>query len=189
MLTLFPKRNLYLCAVKRNAANQPDMKRTVLPTYLRHTILLLLTLSAMTARAQEVRDDKKIARPDSIDRDYEEWLRNEPIRPQNSDSNILQPMPPSDLGITDPLKAEPNHPKVSPDLVIMNDKMRTDMQLAYQSGWLERERQAQKGSMPMVGINPVNVAVMVIKRLIFGKNHKSKKQRRREQMQRILEEY
>jgi len=189
MLTFFPNQNPYLCTVKRNAANQPDMKRTMLPTHWRHTILLLLTLSAMTAGAQEVRDDKKLARPDSIDRDYEEWLRNEPIRPQNADSSILQPMPPSDLGITDPLKADPRHPEVSKSLVIMDERMRTDMKLAYQSGWLERERQAQKGSMPMAGINPISLAVMVIKRLIFGKNHKSKKERRREQMQRILDEY
>ena len=157
-------------------------------------ILSLLTLAIMV-RAQDVENRKRILLPDSAknasphadqksENDFEEWLRNEPIRPELHDSSALSPIPPSMMRI-DPSKIQPKHPPIS--INIMTPELRTNMQLAYQSHWLEEQRKEQKGGAMTIGVNPLNLIAIVIHKL-FPK-HKSKKQRERERLQQILDNY
>jgi hypothetical protein len=129
-------------------------------------------------------DRKSIHLPDSVRYDYEEWLRNEPKRDIVHDSSKLQPLPPQ-LPVVDPQKLKPKHSPVS--VTIMTPALRTDMRLAYQSHWLEEQRKEQKGGAMMVGVNPLSIVAWVVQK-IFPK-HKSKKQRQREQLQQILDNY
>ena len=69
----------------------------------------------------------------------------------------------------------------------MTPALRQDMRLAYQSHWLEEERKAQKGGAMTMGINPISLVAWVVHKM-FPK-HKSKKQRQREQLQQILDNY
>ena len=143
-------------------------------------ILSLLALAIMV-RAQVEEGVKRLHVPDSTKNDFEEWLRNEPIKPELHDSSALSPIPPSMMRI-DPSKIQPKHPPIS-----INIKLRTNMQLAYQSHWLEEQRKEQKGGAMTIGVNPLNLIAIVIHKL-FPK-HKSKKQRERERLQQILDNY
>jgi hypothetical protein len=146
-------------------------------------ILSLLAL-AMMVRAQDVEDRKRMHVPDSAKSDFEEWLRNEPLRPELHDSTALTPVEPSDLKL-DPSKIKPMHPPIS--INIMTPELRNDMRLAYQSHWLEEQRKAQQGGAMTIGVNPLSLIALVIHKL-FPK-HKSKKQRERERLQQILDNY
>ena len=157
-------------------------------------ILSLLDLAIMV-RAQDVENKKRIHVPDSAknatphsdhssENDFEEWLRNEPIRPEVHDSSALSPIEPSTMRL-DPSKIKPKHPPIS--INIMTPKLRNDMRLAYQSHWLEEQRKDQKGGAMTIGVNPLSLIAIVIHKL-FPK-HKSKKQRQREQLKQILDNY
>ena len=157
-------------------------------------ILSPLTLAIMV-RAQDVENRKRILLPDSAknasphadqksENDFEEWLRNEPIRPELHDSTAISPVVPSTMR-ADPSKLKPKQPPVS--INIMTPELRTDMRLAYHSHWLEEQRKAQQGGAMTIGVNPLNLIAIVIHKL-FPK-HKSKKQRQREQLQQILDNY
>ena len=146
-------------------------------------MLLLLTLS-MAAKAQVNDDRKRLHVPDSVNSDFEEWLRNEPLRPQRNDTMAISPMPPS-LPVTVPMKLKPQHPPLS--IPIMTPRLRTDMRLAYQSHWLEEQRKSQVGGAMTIGINPLSVIGFLAYKLF--PDRKSKKQREREKLQRILDNY
>ena len=163
--------------------------------YRRYIILLSMLTLAMAVRAQSVEDRKRILVPDSAKNatphsdqksknDFEEWLRNEPIKPELHDSSALSPIPPSMMRI-DPSKIQPKHPPIS--INIMTPELRTDMRLAYHSHWLEEQRKAQQGGAMTIGVNPLSLIAIVIHKL-FPK-HKSKKQRERERLQQILDNY
>ena len=137
----------------------------------------------VAVRAQ-VEDKKRLHVPDSTKSDFEEWLRNEPLRPELHDSSAISPIEPSMMR-ADPSKIKPQHPPIS--INIMTPELQTDMQLAYQSHWLEEQRKAQKGGAMTIGVNPLSLIAIVIHKL-FPK-HKSKKQRQREQLQEILDNY
>ena len=157
-------------------------------------ILSLLTLAIMV-RAQDVENKKRIHVPDSAknasphadqksENDFEEWLRNEPIRPELHDSTAISPVVPSTMR-ADPSKLKPKQPPVS--INIMTPELRTDMRLAYHSHWLEEQRKEQKGGAMTIGVSPISLIALVIHKL-FPK-HKSKKQRQREQLKQILDNY
>ena len=157
-------------------------------------ILSLLTLAIMV-RAQDVENRKRILLPDSAknasphadqksENDFEEWLRNEPIRPELHDSTAISPVVPSTMR-ADPSKLKPKQPPVS--INIMTPELRTDMRLAYHSHWLEEQRKEQKGGAMTIGVSPISLIALVIHKL-FPK-HKSKKQRQREQLKQILDNY
>jgi hypothetical protein len=72
----------------------------------------------------------------------------------------------------------------------MTPKLRTDMQLAYQSHWLEEQRKEQKGGAMMVGVNPLCLIAFTISKLFPSlSNSKSKKERQREHLRQVLEHY
>ena len=146
-------------------------------------VLSLLVLAIMV-RAQVEEGVKRLHVPDSTKDDFEEWLRNEPLKPELHDSTTLSPIEPADLKL-DPSKIKPKHPPIS--INIMTPELRNDMRLAYHSHWLEEQRKAQQGGAMTIGINPLNLLALVIHKLM--PKHKSKKQRYREQLQQILDNY
>ena len=163
--------------------------------FRRHLMILSLLTLAIMVRAQDVENRKRILLPDSAknasphadqksENDFEEWLRNEPIRPELHDSTAISPVVPSTMR-ADPSKLKPKQPPIS--INIMTPELRTDMRLAYHSHWLEEQRKAQQGGAMTIGVNPLNLIAIVIHKL-FPK-HKSKKQRERERLQQILDNY
>ena len=152
--------------------------------YRRYVMMLSLLALAMMVRAQDVEDRKRMHVPDSTKSDFEEWLRNEPLRPELHDSTALTPVEPSDLKL-DPSKIKPKHPPIS--IKIMTPELRNDMRLAYHSHWLEEQRKNQIGGAMTIGINPLSLIALVIHKLL--PKHKSRKQRQREQLQEILDNY
>ena len=146
-------------------------------------ILSLLAL-AMMVRAQVEEDRKRLHVPDSAKSDYEEWVRNEPLKPELHDSLAISPIEPSDLKL-DPSKIKPKHPPIS--IKIITPELRNDMRLAYQSHWLEEQRKAQQGGAMTIGVNPLSLLALVIDKIM--PKRKSKKQRYREQLQQILDNY
>lgn len=152
--------------------------------YRRYLLILLLLALATMVRAQSVEDRKRMHVPDSAKNDFDEWLRNEPIRPELHDSTAISPAVPSTMR-ADLSKLKPKQPPVS--INIMTPEMRTDMRLAYHSHWLEEQRKAQQGGAMTIGVNPLSLIAIVIHKL-FPK-HKSKKQRERERLQQILDNY
>jgi hypothetical protein len=152
--------------------------------YRRCIIMLSLLTLAIVVRAQVDENRKRIQMPDSTTNDYEEWLRNEPLRPEQHDTLGIGPIAPS-IPVDDPTKMEPKHPPVS--INIMTPKLRTEMQLAHQSHWLEEQRKSQVGGAMTVGVNPFSLLGYLLHKII--PDRKSKKQRRRERLQRILDNY
>ena len=163
--------------------------------YRRYLMILSLLALAMMVRAQDVENRKRIHVPDSAknatphsdqksENDFDEWLRNEPIKPELRDSSTLRPLPPS-IPTIDPTKIKPKRPPIT--INIMTPELRNDMRLAYHSHWLDEQRKAQQGGAMTIGVNPLSLIALVIHKL-FPK-HKSKKQRQREQLQQILDNY
>ena len=152
--------------------------------YRRYVMVLSLLVLAIMVRAQVEEGVKRLHVPDSTKDDFEEWLRNEPLKPELHDSTTLSPIEPADLKL-DPSKIKPKHPPIS--INIMTPELRNDMRLAYHSHWLEEQRKAQQGGAMTIGINPLNLLALVIHKLM--PKHKSKKQRYREQLQQILDNY
>lgn len=147
------------------------------------TTLFLFALT-VTVRAQVYDDDRNRILSDSIKTDYEEWLRNEPLKPESGDSMSVRPLSPSDA-IVDPMELKEYQPPVS--INIMTPKLRQDMQLAYQGHWLEEQRKSQIGGAMTIGFNPLSFIGYLIEK-IFPKR-KSKKQREREKLKQILDNY
>ena len=148
-------------------------------------VLCMLLWSVATAGWAQTKDNgKTVHLPDSARHDYEEWLRNEPSKTILRNSSILQPLPPQST-TADPQKLSPQNPSVS--VVIMTPILRQNMRLDYQSHWLEEERKAQKGGAMTIGANPISLIAWVVHKLF--PRYKSKKQRQREQLQQILDNY
>ena len=152
--------------------------------YRRYVIMLSMLALAMMVRAQVEEGVKRLHVPDSTKDDYEEWLRNEPLKPELRDSSALSPIPPSIMHL-DPSKIKPKHPPIS--INIITPELRNDMRLAYQSHWLEEQRKAQQGGAMTIGVNPLSLIALVIDKIL--PKRKSKKQRQREKLQQILDNY
>lgn len=153
--------------------------------------VLIICLSALVvmAKAQVSNDKKQISVPDSIKGladDYDEWLRNEPMKPELHDSSALQPIPPQ-LNSLSPQANIVQHKPVQ--VVVMTPKLRQDMILCYQGHMLEEQRKQNKleGGVMMGSINPLSLAALIISKLF--PNRKSKKERQREKLQQILDNY
>lgn len=144
---------------------------------------MLLVLTTTSVRAQ-TGDDKRRLRTDSAKADYEEWLRNEPLQSTAHDSSFVRPLPPS-LRNASPQELMPTRSKVS--IPIMTPAFRTEMQLAYQSGQLERMRKEQQGGAMMIGVNPLSILGYVLSKVL--PHRKSKKEREREKLKLVLDNY
>lgn len=152
-------------------------------------LIICLSALAVMAKAQVSDDNKKLQPPDTIKSaadDYEEWLRNEPLKPDLHDSSTLQPVPP-DLSNLSPQANIPQHKPVQ--VVIMTPKLRQDMILCYQGHILEERKKQfkQEGGIMVGSINPLSLAALIISKLL--PNRKSKKERQREKLQQVLDNY
>ena len=147
-------------------------------------LCLLIQAIVLTGWAQTTDKGKSIHLPDSAKRDFEEWLRHAPPQAIVRDSSILQPLPP-ELPIADRQKQTQEHPQIS--INIMTPTLRQNMRLDYQSHWLEEQRKDQKGGAMMIGASPLSFLAWAVHK-IFPKR-KTKKQRHREQLQQILDNY
>ena len=157
----------------------------------RYIIILSLLILAMAADAQVDEDKKTVDTslqrmqiPDSVKNDFEEWLRNEPLQPSQHDTMAISPLLPS-IPITEPMKLKPKHPPIS--INIMTPVLRTEMALAYQGHWLEEQQKSQLGGAMTIGVNPLHLLGYLLNKLF--PDRKSKKQREREKLQRILDNY
>ena len=88
------------------------------------------------------------------------------------------------MPVVDPMKLKPVQ-RVS--INIMTPELRQDMRLAYQSHFLEQQRKEQIGGAMTIGFNPLSLIAIVVKKLF--PRHKSKKQREREKLQQLLDNY
>jgi hypothetical protein len=150
-------------------------------------LIICLFALAVMVKAQVSNDKKQVSMPDSVKSpvtDYEEWLRNEPMKPDLNDSSALEPMDPS-LDLQHPRDQIDNHPPLQ--LNIMTPRLRQDMRLAYQSHWLEEQRKEQVGGAMTIGLPILPLIALAVKK-IFPK-HKSKKERQREKLQQVLDNY
>ena len=153
--------------------------------------VLMICLSALAAmaKAQVSTDKKEVSVPDSVKSpaaDFEEWLRNEPLKSARRDSSILQPIPPQ-LNNLSPKAMMPQQKPVQ--VVIMTPKLRQDMILCYQ-GHMQEERKKQfrqEGGVMVSSVNPLSLAALLISKLL--PNRKSKKERQREKLQQVLDNY
>ena len=151
-------------------------------------IICLLSLAVM-AKAQVSDDRKQMQLPDTIKSpadDYEEWLRNEPLKPDLHDSSALQPIAPERSALSPKPQIEPQKPI---QVVIMTPKLRQDMILCYQGHMLEERKKQfyQEGGFMAGSINPLSLAALLIRKLL--PNRKSKKERQREKLKQILDNY
>ena len=146
---------------------------------------IVLNLMATTTLAQSTDDRRKtLALPDSAKNDYEEWLRNEPLKKAPQDSSVLRPMISGNI-LIDPKELMPKRPQVSVE--IMTPKLRNDMQLAAQSHWLEEQRKAQIGGAMTIGVNPLCLLGWIVEKIM--PKRKSKKQRQKERLKQVLDNY
>ena len=88
------------------------------------------------------------------------------------------------MPIADPMKLKPVR-RVSVN--IMTPELRQDMRLAYHSHWLEQQRKEQLGGAMTIGINPLSLIAVVVHKLL--PKRKSRKQREREKLQQLLDNY
>jgi hypothetical protein len=153
--------------------------------------ILMICLSALAAmaKAQVSTDKKEVSVPDSVKSpaaDFEEWLRNEPLKSARRDSSVLQPIPPQ-LNNLSPKAMMPQQKPVQ--VVIMTPKLRQDMILCYQGHMLEERKKQfrQEGGVMAGSVNPLSLVALLISKLL--PSHKSKKERQREKLQQILDNY
>ena len=152
-------------------------------------LIICLFALAVMVKAQVSSDEKKVSIPDSVKSpvdDFEEWLRNEPLKSTRRDSSILQPVPPQ-LNDLSPKAMIPQQKPVQ--VVIMTPKLRQDMILCYQGHMLEERKKQfyQEGGVMAGSVNPLSLAALLISKLL--PNRKSKKERQREKLQQILDNY
>ena len=110
------------------------------------------------------------------------YIEQRPLKEIFNDSNALQPLPPARIQYAE---APPQSPNVS--INIMTPAFRTELQLAYQSHQLEEQRKAQQGGAMTIGTNLIPLVGHLLRKLF--PQRKSKKQREREKLQRVLDNY
>lgn len=152
-------------------------------------LIICLFALAVMVKAQVSSDEKQVSIPDSVKSpaaDFEEWLRNEPLKSTRRDSSILQPVPPQ-LNNLSPKAMIPQQKPVQ--VVIITPKLRQDMILCYQGHMLEERKKQfrQEGGVMTGSVNPLSLAALLISKLL--PNRKSKKERQREKLQQILDNY
>jgi hypothetical protein len=153
-------------------------------THLFYILFFVLLLVTTNCYAQSSEDGKRSMKTDSLKSDYEEWLRNEPLRSAPRDSQVISPME-SHISAINTLEQMPERPKVN--INVITPALRTDMRLAYQNHWLEEQRKEQQAGAMTIGVNPISLIAYLISKLF--PHRKSKKQREREKLKQILDNY
>ena len=147
----------------------------------------LLTMGVAVRAQTSLEGQKDVLRDSTINREFQEWLLNEPKQNLEHDSvSHVSPLPP-EAAIVSPQRLMPKHPGISPDLKIITPAVRQDMRLAYQSHWLEEQRKSQQAGAMMIGVDPIALVARIVLSLL--PKRKSKKERQREQLQQVLDNY
>ncbi|MDE6646518.1 MAG: hypothetical protein K2K03_01580 [Prevotella sp.] len=147
----------------------------------------LLTMGVAVKAQTSLEGQKDMPRDSTINREFQEWLLNEPKQNLEHDSvSHVSPLP-SETAIVSPQRLMPKHPGISPDLKIITPAVRQDMRLAYQSHWLEEQRKSQQAGAMMIGVDPIALVARIVLSLL--PKRKSKKERQREQLQQVLDNY
>jgi hypothetical protein len=153
---------------------------------------LLVSLAGM---AQEVNHERRVdilpADDDSthfsdpaIRDNMEKWLNEMPTVVARHPNNILEPIEPDFLSKV-ALKDEPNFPKIDWEGMMSDSKCaETNFQLGKMGQWWQNQKENQAGGAMMIGVT-VKIPISVLMRKIFP----DKKRKRRERLQKILDEY
>lgn len=153
---------------------------------------LLVSLAGM---AQEVNHERRVdilpADDDSthfsdpaIRDNMEKWLNEMPAVVAPNTSNILEPIEPDFLSKV-ALKDEPNFPKIDWEGMMSDSKCaETNFQLGKMGQWWQNQKESQAGGAMMIGVT-VKIPISVLMRKLFP----DKKRKRRERLQKILDEY
>lgn len=147
----------------------------------------LLTLGVAVRAQTSLEGQKDMPRDSTINREFQEWLLNEPKQNLEHDSTSHVSPLPSETAIVSPQRLMPKHLGISPDLKIITPAVRQDMRLAYQSHWLEEQRKSQQAGAMMIGVDPIALVARIVLSLL--PKRKSKKERQREQLQQVLDNY
>lgn len=114
----------------------------------------------------------------------EKWLNEMPAVVAPNTSNILEPIEPDFLSKV-ALKDEPNFPKIDWEGMMSDSKCaETNFQLGKMGQWWQNQKESQAGGAMMIGVT-VKIPISVLMRKIFP----DKKRKRRERLQKILDEY
>jgi len=163
-------------------------------------MILALCIIPVTSDAQDVRRNGEVTMhtelPDtsnysdpSIRQNMEEWLSRMPTVVAPNESHILDPIEPDFIGKA-ALKDKPNI--LEPDwkgIMTVSHSTATNYQLEQQGKWLAAQSQVQAGGAMTIGIDLGTIIQPAIKKLLKKLNIKSKRLRRRERLEQILEEY
>lgn len=163
-------------------------------------MILALCILPATAGAQDIRRNGEVTvhteLPDtsnysdpSIRQNMEEWLSRMPTAIAPNESHILDPIEPDFIGKV-ALKDDPHF--LEPDwkgIMTVSRSAETNYQLEQQGKWLAAQSQVQAGGAMTIGIDLGTIIQPAIKKLLEKLNIKSKRQRRRERLEQILEEY
>ena len=159
-------------------------------------VVLCSLLMPLAGAAQVVNDERRIdiapADRDSTDfsdpeirENMEKWLNEMPTTVARHPNNILEPVEPEFLSKVG-LKDEPTFPKIDWEgMMRESESARINGELGIQGGWWRRQQQEQAGGAMTIGVTiPIPIGLLLKK--ILGP---SKKQKRRERLQKILDEY
>lgn len=168
--------------------------------------VLCLTFWTVGAMAQETRDGKRdidvketplptdslgFSDP-SIRENFEEWLSHMPSTVAPNPNDILAPVEPDFLSKV-ALKDEPNFPEINWKDILSSSNCNEDLQ--YWSKWLERQRKEQAGGAMTIGADVFSLVGYIVSKFFPRKalKHqtvfKTKTQKRRERLEKILEDY
>ena len=166
--------------------------------------VLCLTFWTVGATAQETRDVKRSAdgsetplpadslgfSDPSIRKNFEEWLSRMPSTVAPNPNDILAPVEHDFLSKV-ALKDEPDFPEINWKDVLSSSHCDADLQ--YWSKWLERRRKEQQreGGAMTIGADVFSLVGFLVSKLFPRKasSHKTKAQRHRERLEKILEDY
>ncbi len=122
----------------------------------------------------------------SIREHLDEWLSRMPSTIVPNQNDILAPVE-SDFLSKAALKDEPNFPEINWEGVMGSANCDADLQ--FWSKWLVRQRKEQEGGAMMIGADVFSLVGFLVSKLFPRKVHKTKAQKRRERLEKILEDY
>lgn len=158
-------------------------------------LMLCSLLVPLAGMAQEVNHERRVdilpADNDStyfsdpaIRENMEKWLHEMPTVVAPNASNILEPIEPDFLAKV-ALKDKPNFPKIDmAGIMSESEEAKTNFQLGKMGQWWQNQKENQAGGAMMLGVT-IKIPISVLMRKIFP----DKKKKRRERLQKILDEY
>lgn len=165
---------------------------------------IMAIAAACSASAQEINRNRKsfdlkgngvkrqevpVAPTDStvneIDKDFEEWLRNEPLKSKQNRADLLKPAEPDiRQKLAAPLELD-NYPKMTFSLKSPGeDFLQADNRLEA-----TKEFQRKQSGAMMIGVDILAVVGYALQHFIKPQKHLSKKERKKQKLKDILDNY